>query len=85
MGNGYGFASSDETVLRDTILEIRRRLSELEALDGTQIYDTVQNLKKLVQGLIEQTDVNVSGSVVAAVRSSRADGAPSAGVSPRRM
>lgn len=63
MGNGYGVVQTDETVLRDTILEIFRRLRELEALDGTQIYDTVQQLKKLIEGALNPTSVTTPGDI----------------------
>lgn len=66
MGNGYTVPPSDVLdELRQILTDARARLRELEALDGTQIYDTVQNLKKLIDGVLEQTDVNVSGSVTA--------------------
>lgn len=65
MGNGYGTAQSDETILRDTVLEIQRRLRELEALDGTQIYNTVQDLKNLIDGLLNQVNGIFTGYVQA--------------------
>lgn len=66
MGNGYVVPPTDALdQLRQILMRARTRLAELEALDGSQIYNTVQELRKLVEGLIEQTEVNVSGSVTA--------------------
>lgn len=66
MGNGYQGQPTDALdQLRMILQDVRRRLSELEALDGSQIYNTVQELRRLVDGLIEQTEVNVSGNVTA--------------------
>lgn len=73
MGNGYGVVQTDETVLRDTILEIFRRLRELEALDGTQIYDTVQQLKKLIEGALNPTSVTTPGDITSTGGNVRAD------------
>ncbi len=65
MGNGYRVPPSDETYLRDVIQGIQRRLRELEALDGSQIYNTVQELKNLVNGLLTQVNGIFSGYVTA--------------------
>jgi hypothetical protein len=66
MGNGYQVPATDVLdQLRQILQDARRRLRELEALDGSQIYNTVQNLKNLVDGLLEQTEINVSGDVTA--------------------
>lgn len=61
MGNGYGAPQSEETALRDTVLELQRRLRELEALDGSQIYDSLQQIRDLVNGIISQTNISVPG------------------------
>lgn len=66
MGNGYARQPAegmDQIV--QPILEMRRRLRELEALDGSQIYNTVQDLKHLLDGLLNQVNGIFSGYVSA--------------------
>lgn len=66
MGNGYVVPAVDSMdEIRLVLRGILERLNELEAPDGSQIYSTVQTLKQLVEGLLEQTEVNVSGGVTA--------------------
>lgn len=66
MGNGYVVPAADGMdALRLTIRGILARLNDLEALDGSQVHNTVQKLKQLINGILEQTEVNVSGSVTA--------------------
>jgi len=38
-------------------------LREIQALDGSQIYNTVQDLRNLLDGLLDATEVNVSGNI----------------------
>lgn len=64
MGNGYVIPASDPIdELRLILRDVLARLRELEALDGTQIYNTVQELRQLIEGALEQTEVNVSGNI----------------------
>lgn len=64
MGNGYAIPASDPLdELRQILQDARRRLREIEALDGSQIYNTVQDLKNLIDGLLDQVDGNFSGNL----------------------
>jgi len=66
MGNGYPIIQPDELSQFKASLEgVARRLRELERPTGSQLNDTVQQLQDLVDGLIAQTNVNVSGNVTA--------------------
>lgn len=65
MGNGYAPGSSDETGQREVFGEIYRRLRELEALDGSQIYDALQQIRDLIDGVIAATNITVPGNVTA--------------------
>lgn len=64
MGNGYVVPASDALdQLRQILQDARARLRELEALDGSQIYNTVQDLRNLLDGLLAATEVNVTGNI----------------------
>lgn len=66
MGNGYAVPAADSLDhLRQIIMDARARLRELEALDGSQIYNTVQDLRNLIDGLLDATDISVTGNVTA--------------------
>ena len=66
MAGGYALQPEDVFAeLRQILQNARDRLREIEALDGTQIYNTVQDLRRLIEGVLTQTDVNVSGNVTA--------------------
>lgn len=66
MGNGYALQPTDAMdQLRMILQDARRRLRELEALDGSQIFGSIAVLKELVNGLVTATDISVSGSVTA--------------------
>lgn len=81
MGNGYPSGPlGDEHELSNLLRDLQRRVKELESLDGSQNYDTVQTLKNLVDGLIDQTDVNVTGNVTAGGTGTFTAGVTSAGV-----
>jgi hypothetical protein len=63
---GYAVPAQDALdQLRQILQDARRRLREIEAVDGSQIFGTVATLKELVNGLVTATDINVSGSVTA--------------------
>lgn len=63
---GYPSAPGDEWErFFKEIAEIKRRLSEMERPDGSQTAQLVQQLFDLINGVLEQTDVNVSGNVLA--------------------
>jgi hypothetical protein len=64
VGNGYPSGSQDDDQYLPAMLrEVLRRLDELESLDGSQIYNTVQDLRNLIDGLLEQVDGNFSGTL----------------------
>jgi hypothetical protein len=64
VGNGYVVPAADAMdELRQILQDARRRLRELEALDGSQIYNTVQDLRNLIDGLLEQVDGNFTGTL----------------------
>lgn len=66
MGNGYPSVQPDDlSRFREALKDVARRLRELERPTGTQLSQTVQTLQQLVDGLIDQTDVNVTGAVTA--------------------
>ena len=61
---GYAVPAQDALdQLRQILQDARRRLREIEALDGSQIYNTVQDLRNLIEGLLEQVDGNFSGTL----------------------
>lgn len=61
---GYVVPAADALdQLRQILQDARRRLREIEALDGSQIYNTVQDLQNLINGLLEQVDGNFSGTL----------------------
>lgn len=62
MGNGYPAVPADDlAVFRHIVDQIQRRLRELEALDGSQVYDTLATLTDLVNNLATEI-ANVSSS-----------------------
>lgn len=66
MGNGYSREPSDAFEQLQMILQqARAALREIQALDGSQIYNTVQDLKNLLDGLLDATDINVTGDITA--------------------
>lgn len=66
MGNGYTSQPAEGMAeLVAIIQDARNRLRELEALDGTQIYNTVQDLKNLIDGLLNQVNGIFTGYVQA--------------------
>jgi hypothetical protein len=66
MAGGYQVPPADVLAeLVQILRDARARLRELEALDGSQIYNTVQDLKNLIAGLLDATDINVSGNITA--------------------
>jgi hypothetical protein len=66
MAGGYENLPSDALEqLKRLIQEALRRLDELERPSGSQIYDTLATLTALVNGLVTQTNVNVTGNVTA--------------------
>lgn len=80
MGNGYAVPSADAIdELRQILQDVLRRLRELEAMDGSQIYNTVQDLRNLVDGLLEQSEINVTGNVTGGGTGSFAAGLTSVG------
>lgn len=64
MGNGYTVAPKDgyDAIIRE-LQSLRGRMKELERPTGTQLSSTVATLQQLVDGLIEQTEVNVTGNI----------------------
>lgn len=64
MGNGYAVQPTDALdQLRMILQNARQRLRELEALDGSQIYNTVQDLRNLIDGLLNQVNGNFTGTL----------------------
>lgn len=62
MGNGYPVVPADDlAVFRQIVEQIQRRLRELEALDGSQVYDTLATLTDMVNNLATEI-ANVSSS-----------------------
>lgn len=63
MGNGYVIPASDPIdQLMQRFRELERRLSETEAFTGAELFQTVQTLQDLVDGLLSQTDINATGN-----------------------
>lgn len=66
MGNGYTIPARDAIdQLVQRLEQYDRRISESEMFTGAEIAETVRTLQELVDGLIEQTEVNVTGGVTA--------------------
>lgn len=66
MAGGYQNLPDDALEQFKRVLEeILRRLAELERPTGSQIYDSLATITALVQGLIEQTEINVTGNITA--------------------
>lgn len=66
MGNGYKAPPSDPIdALIVELREIKRRLSEVEMFTGAEIAETVRTLQELIDGILEQTEINVTGDITA--------------------
>lgn len=65
MGSGYAPGSSDDTGQREVFEAIYRRLRELEALDGSQLFNAVQQIRDILNGIIGATNISVPGNVTA--------------------
>lgn len=64
MGNGYPSGPQDEEhYLSEAMRDISRQLRELQAQDGSQIYNTVQDLKKLIDGALNPTAITTPGNI----------------------
>lgn len=64
MGNGYQVEPTDALAQLVQILQqARASLREIQAIDGAQIYNTVQELRKLIDGLLTQVNGNFSGTL----------------------
>ena len=66
---GYATAPGDAyDRLFTALLQIQRRLSELERPDGTQTAEALQQIRDIIDGIIGATNISVPGNISAGVQ-----------------
>lgn len=65
MAGTYDSPVTDDTALVQELVQMRKRLRELEAPTGTQTSQLLSQMQALIDGILAQTEVNVTGNVTA--------------------